>query len=272
MLIQDKGLKFKGLWSKVSILFLVFIVHFSLFTVVHAAHPLITDDTETQGKEKIQLELNTEFAYDKERISGVRVKTEASELAAILSYGIVDHTDLIIGIPYQWIEVKVDGRTVLDEDGFSDISVELKWRFYEMHGLSFAVKPGLTIPTGDEDDGLGTGRMTYSLYFIGTQEMDPWAFHLNLGYIRNENKLDERKNIWHASLASEYKVDKNLRLVANIGAEKNPDKDSDTHPAFLIGGLIYSFTENFDADFGIKAGLNKPETDYAILAGVVFRF
>lgn len=272
MIIQDLRFRVQGLWFKVLMLFLVFTVYFSLFTVSYAAHPLITDDTGTQGKGRIQLEVNTEFAYDKERISGVTIKAEGSELATILSYGLVNDTDLIIGIPYQWIEVKAVGHSVLDEDGFSDVSVELKWRFYEKEGLSFAVKPGITIPTGDEDDGLGTGKMTYSLFFITTKEVDPWAFHLNLGYTRNENKIDERKNIWHVSLASELEVNKKLRVVGNIGAERNPDKSSDTDPAFLLGGLIYSISENFDIDVGIKGGLNKPETDLTFLAGIALRF
>jgi hypothetical protein len=115
------------------------------------------------------------------------------------------------------------------------------------------------------------------MFFITTKEMKPWAFHLNFGYIRNENKVDERKvderkDIWHASLASEVEVIKDLKAVANIGIERNPDITSDTHPAFILGGLIYSVSKNFDIDFGIKRGLNKPETDYAILFGIAFRF
>ena len=64
-------------------------------------------------------------------------------------------------------------------------------RFYEHADLSLAIKPGLTLPTGDDEKGLGTGKATYRLFFIASQEMDPWAFHLNLGYIRNENTLEE---------------------------------------------------------------------------------
>ena len=54
--------------------------------------------------------------------------------------------------------------------------------------------------------------------------------------------------------------------------ERNPDKTSNLDPAFILGGLIYSISKNFDVDFGIRGGLNKPETDYAILAGIAWRF
>ncbi|MEW6116566.1 MAG: transporter, partial [Nitrospirota bacterium] len=172
---------------------------------------------------------------------------------------------------YQWIRTKEDGVTT-SVDGISDISLEVKWRFYEKDGLGFALKPGITLPTGDDEDGLGTGRATSSLFFISTKELEPWAFHLNLGYIRNENKVDERKDLWHASLASELEVIKNLSVVANIGIERTTDSASDSYPAFILGGIIYSITENLDIDLGIKGSLNNSETDYALLAGMAWKF
>jgi long-subunit fatty acid transport protein len=95
---------------------------------------------------------------------------------------------------------------------------------------------------------------------------------LNLGYKRNENTIDERKDIWHASLAGEFKITKTLKLIANIGAERNTDKSSDTNPAFILGGFIYSIRENMDIDFGVKGGLNKAEADITYLAGITLRF
>ncbi len=237
-----------------------------------AAHPLITDDTGTQGKGKFQLEVNSEFIYDKETEEGITKKETGGEVATLLSYGIADNLDIVLGLPYQWKKVKEDGIVTSDEDGMSDISLELKWRFFEKDGLSFALKPGITLPTGDENKGLGTGRTTYSLYFITTKVIEPWAFHLNLWYIRNENTLDKRIDISHASLAGEVEAVKNLKVVGNVGRERNTDQTSNRHPAFILGGIIYSISENFDIDLGIKRGLNKPETDYAILVGIALRF
>lgn len=239
---------------------------------VFAAHPLITDDTGTQGKGKFLLEVNSEVNYDKESEAGVKSKTTGGGVGTILSYGIIDNVDIVLGIPYQWFKVKEDGETISREKGLSDISLELKWRFYEREGWSFALKPGVTFPTGIEKKDLGTGRVTYGMFFITTKEIDPLAFHLNLGYTRNENKLDERKDIWHISLASEWELIKDLKLVANIGVERNPDKTSNRPPAFILGGFIYCIAENFDIDIGLKGGLNKPETDLTILAGIAWRF
>lgn len=237
------------------------------YGLAFAAHPLITDDAGTQGKGKFQLEVNGEYAHEEED----GVTENAAEIATMLSLGIGDNIDVVFGIPYQSRRTKDPGSST-GEKGVSDISLELKWRFYEKDGLSFALKPGFTLPTGDEAKGLGAGKATYSLFLITTRELEPWAFHLNLGYGRNENKADEREDIWHASLASERELVKNLTAVANLGVERNPDRTSNDHPAFILGGLIYSLSEGLDLDFGVKGGLNKPETDYSILAGATLRF
>jgi hypothetical protein len=242
-----------------------------------AAHPLITDDTGTQGKGKFQVEVDGEFDYEKEAFEGVKVKEEGSEIATIVSAGVMDNMDIVATLPYQWIKVREDGEVTLDVNGISDASLEIKWRFYEKDAFSFALKPGIIFPTGNERKDLGNGKLSFALTFITTVGIDPWAIHLNLGYGRNNYELQEdrevnRKDIWYASLAGELEVIKDLKVVANVGIERNSDKESNTHPAFILGGVIYSISENFDIDFGIRRGLNKPETDYALLAGIALRF
>jgi opacity protein-like surface antigen len=232
-----------------------------------AAHPLITDDAGTQGKGKGQLELNGQYGRDNNDGS-IQHTTPA---ASTITYGVIDTVDVIIGVPYQWIKTDDSGEATR-HDGLGDLAIAAKWRIYETDGWSFAIKPGITFPTGDKDKELGTGRTTYSVFFITTKELKPWAFHLNLGYIGNENKLEQRVSLWHASMAAEVEVTKGLRLVANAGIQKNADKSSNTDPAFLLGGIIYSISENIDIDAGYKYGLTKPEADHAVLAGLTFKF
>lgn len=268
---MTKNLKF--LHMKYLLFAMAFLVAgFCMEANVFAAHPLITDDTGTQGKGKFQLEVNGEYNYDKETEGGVKTKETGGQAAVALSYGIVDSADLVLGIPYQWCREKEDAVVVSDEGGFSDITLELKWRFYEKDGFSLALKPGVIIPTGDEKRGLGAGRVGYSAFFIATKETDPWAFHINIAYKRNENKIDERSDIWHASVAAILALTKKFKAVANIGIEKTTDEESSIDPAFILGGIIYSVTENFDLDFGVKGSLTTTETDLSLLAGMTFRF
>ncbi|MGE5300568.1 MAG: transporter [Acidobacteriota bacterium] len=152
-----------------------------------------------------------------------------------------------------------------------DTGTQGRAKFYERDDFSFAVKPAFTIPTGDEGKDLGNGKITYCLYFIASKEMNPLAFHLKLDYIRNNNTGVDRKDIWHASLASTVDVMKNLKLAGDIGVETNFGNSSNTPPACLLGGAIYSLAENFDIGLGLKAGLTKPETDVAVGGGITYR-
>lgn len=232
-----------------------------------AAHPLITDDAGTIGAGKYQLEINGEYGHEKED----EVTTETTQGAATLSYGLNESMDLVIGLPYQHIRT-TDDTAVMTDNGFSDTSLEIKWRFYEHDDWSLALKPGLTLPTGDDEAGFGAGKVSCHLFSILSKKMDPWAFHLNLGYIRNENTRNEEKDIWHASIASTLAVTDTLTAVANLGVESNTDELAGTDPAFILAGLIYAVSEGLDLDCGIKYGLNGAETDYTVLAGITLRF
>jgi hypothetical protein len=260
---------------RAAVLVMGFSVSLATAGTAFAAHPLITDDAGTLGKGNSQLEIVGEYGVDKEE--GVTKKNFEVPTVPFLSYGLSDTIDLVFGLPYASIRVEDPGAgTTNTVRGVTDASIELKARFYEKDGLSFAVKPGISLPTGDEEKGLGNGKVSYRTFLITTKEAAPWAFHFNLGYIRNEYKLpvDEdanRKDTWHVSLASQVEVIKDLKVVANIGMERNPDKTSETHPAFILGGLIYTITGNLDVDFGVKGALNRTETDITYLAGVTWR-
>ena len=242
---------------------------------LHAAHPLITDDTGTQGTGRFQLEVNSEF-IDNEYAA---VDESGGEIAMILSYGIAENIDLILDLPYTWYKVSEHGLSVADEDGLGDLSFEVKWRFfeYEDRGLSVALKPAVSFPTGDEKKGLGNGKVSGGGALLVSKEGVLGKLHLNLGYMRNEYGLDEddlflRNDIWHASFAGEINVTADMVGVCNVGLETNPEKGADDHPAFILAGLIYSITNDFDIDAGVKWGLNDAEADTTWLTGLALRF
>jgi hypothetical protein len=235
--------------------------------VSFSAHPLITDDTGVQGKNNWQLESNMEYGIEKE--NGEKYKTTL--YTNVLTFGYSDNMDLILSAPYVWEKDELEGETI-KTNGISDLTFEVKKRFYENNGFSIALKPGLIIPTGDEDKGLGSGKMGYSLYLILSKEYEKLNFHINGGYIRNENKNDERKNIYHFSIAAMYKIFGKANIVADLGGEKNTDKDSDIDPLYWIIGVIYSPNDNFDIDFGYKRVSSSSETDNTYLFGLTWRW
>jgi hypothetical protein len=242
-----------------------------------AAHPLVTDDTGTQGARKYQLELTGEFGRDRASSGGLVTTEHAGEMAATLSIGVLEPVDLVIAAPQAWSRVREGGAVIADESGVGDLAVELKWRILERGGFSLAVKPGVSFPTGDERRGLGNGRMSYGAILIASQSAGAFSFHANAGYARNEFSLAEdraanRADCFHASLAAGAEVMDGLQLVANLGVERNPDRTATTWPAHALGGAIYSLSDSFDVDVGAKVALNEPETGVTGLAGMAWRF
>ncbi len=241
-------------------------------SVSFAARPLVTDDSGTVGKGKVQLETGVEVSSRKDTEDGVETKEKGTEASAVLTYGLTDTIDLVAGVPYAWRKVEEDGVTLFDKNRISDVSLEAKWRFFEKDGLGLALKPGITLPTGDHEDGFGSGRVTYGITFIASKEFDPFALHFNAGYTRNENKIDERRDLYAVSLAATYNVVKGLNVVGDVGFERNPDPERGTMPAFGLVGLNYAITDFMIVDAGVKFGLNKQEVDHAFIGGLTFNF
>lgn len=250
----------------------VTLLSLSLASQVFAAHPLATDDTGTNGTMKFQAEISAEYARDKQD----GIKSDSQSIGLAVTGGLTESIDLSVAVPFTWQQEKNNGVTVLDNSGLNDLSVALKWRFLELGPASFALKPVITFPTGDYDRRLGAGRLAYGATLISTVEFKPVALHANLGYTlqkyRDVDKDGSRDNLWSLSLAGTVEVMKGLQLVAEIGAATDADKGNTTWPAFITGGVIYSARDNLDLSLGVKVGLNKPETDAALLAGVTFKF
>ncbi len=232
-----------------------------------AAHPLLTEDTGTQGLDNYQIELMA----DKTRDHPPGVKVRELLTMAVLSYGVLENADLQIGLPHVRQHTHdAAGRHV--SRGPLDASVDLKWRFFEHEALSLGVKPGLTLPTGDKSRGFGTGRPTWGALGILSYESGPLSFHSHIGYRRNNNAVDQRTSLRHLSVAATYKATEQLKLVADISADTNPDRADDSSVRYRILGFIYSPAAWLDLDVGWKHGHGRAAADRAFLIGVAVRW
>lgn len=254
-------------------IFLSIIGVLMMTTAAYAGHPLVTDDTGTQGRGKGQVEVGLSFFYDKDKADELTThKADGGDASVGITVGLLETLDVVVGLPYTWYSLEENNVRIDRADGISDITFDVKWRFFEKDGWSLALKPGFSLPTGDEDKGLGAGRAGYRFFLIGTKEFDPFAIHVNAGYICNENNFEERRDLWHASIAAEYEVIKDIKLMANIGTERNPDPVSDNHPAFALGGISYDVSEKITVDAGVKYGFTSTETDWTVLTGLTVKF
>ena len=250
-----------------------------------AAHPYITDDTGTQGTGNWQLELLAERDRNARTADpgggAVHQVRKVTLFNPVLTYGMLDTLDVAFGLNHLRQRTTEDGAVTQAADGTGDSTLELKWRFYEANGLSLALKPGLVLPTGDENRGLGTGKLSWGVNFILTREAKPWTFLANVAYTRARYKLPadaeaNRGHLWRASAGLAYYLRDDVRLVGEAGVRTNGAKDDPFVPGrngqFAMVGLIYSLSDKMDFDVGIRKRLNHAEFDTAILVGATFRW
>ncbi len=250
-----------------------------------AAHPLLTDDAGTQGTGGWQLELQAQRnRHDSTGDAGagpVRQQSRATLLSPVLTYGILDNLDVALGLNHLRHRTTQDGIVTAEASGKSDSSLELKWRFYDKDDLSLALKPGVTLTTGDENRGLGTGRTSWGVSLIADYEAEPWVWLANVAYTRARFSLPAdqaayRGDLWRVSAGAEYILREEVRLVGELGVRTNEARNDPFLPGrngqFAMLGVIYSPTKKIDFDFGVRKGLNRAETDTVILAGATFRW
>src|SRR5688572_31661722 len=87
-----------------------------------ANHPLISEDTDTLGKGKWELELHGERARDRQS----DVTTHSTEAILKLARGVAENLDVEVELRY--LRESAEDTVI---EGAGDASLAAKWRFYE---------------------------------------------------------------------------------------------------------------------------------------------
>jgi Putative MetA-pathway of phenol degradation len=238
----------------------------SLPLAAHAAHPLITEDTATQGRGRFELEIGNAWTHDG--------SDRSFELGPQLSYGVLPQLDAIVRPT--WLDQRSTiGADTVRARGAGDTAADLKWRFFERNapGLSVAIRAGVNAPTGDADRGLGAGKTGYHALLAASVDLTPFAVHSNLGYTRNRSDPTERRDLYHASAAAMWTVDATWRLLlAELAADTNVDIARSAWPAVMRVGAIYTVKKGLDIDLGYQTRLNRAAARQVLLLGITARW
>jgi hypothetical protein len=108
--------------------------------------------------------------------------------------GITDQLDISAGIPF--IRLNLEGERIdnyrgqqllqasgsASTAGLGDIVVRARYNMYRSGASGMAVGAEVRLPTGDEEDLLGTGSTSITPRFIGSYEQDRVGIHGEVGY------------------------------------------------------------------------------------------
>lgn len=222
---------------------------------------LAGEDTIFLGKYGKQLEGWVDYSVSKEGPD--RYSTGAS---AKLGYGFWDGLDLMVTVPWRgW-----NSRGIA-ESGLGDALIEAKFRVNRKSGWTLALKPGFSLPAGDEANSLGAGKGGVWLDGIAGKTDGAWQFYLNAGYLHNRNSIDEEKNIFRASAAAILRVHPKVLTTAELAAATGRDKASSSNPVTSVFSLVWSPYPTLDLDAGLKLGLTRAAVNFGLAAGATLR-
>lgn len=231
---------------------------------IHAAHPLISDDTATQGSGNWQLEANTDHTRTRE--AGIGVWEREANLQ--LTHGVAEALDVMVNLP--WLYHSESDQAV--QRGIGDLTLLAKWRFHDNgRGWTLGLRPELTLPSGSESRGLGNGRATASLTLLSQLESGAWTWLANAGYTYNDNRAGDRKHLWAASTALLYAVGEQWTLAADIGTARAADVSVDTERYGLLG-VICHLGRDIDLDVGWRRSLGAGPIARTLGAGLTLRW
>ncbi len=136
------------------------------------------------------------------------IKTDIT--AFVLAYGVTDNLDIGVAIPIVKIQMNAIVNASIDRlatgtiaptihrfengqstetfrqsgsaTGLGDIVLRTKWRFLEGSKAGVALAVDARVPTGEEQDLLGTGATELKAYIVSSAHLGAFNPHLNVGY------------------------------------------------------------------------------------------
>ncbi len=244
-------------------------------SAAYAFQPLITDDTGTQGSDGNQIEFS--LNHDRTTVGGDVVRT--ATFPAVFTRGLTDTLDLFAGASHVRIRPNAPGTAT---SGGGNPVLGVKWRFYENTAsqTSLALKPELALPVSrsGEASGLGTGRLSYGMTLILTQELPFGAIHANLGGDRNryrDTAASPNASVLRASLAPVWDVAERWKLALDLGLQRERAGGPSRRIAYAEVGAVYSPTKDLDFALGIVRQSDTADPKSAstqATTGVTWRF
>lgn len=227
-----------------------------------AFHPMATEDTGFVGRDIIQAEVGFDHTEDTDAADYF-----SNTVSATFTYGLWDKLDILLSAPWQGWDS--DG---LSGSGLGDVALEAKFWVAERVGWDLALKPGFSLPAGDDAKGLGAGEGQVWIYGIAGKSEGPRRYYLNAGYKYNRNSSNEEKNIFSASALGALEVLPKVLLAAELAAETNPDRSAASHPLSILLGGVWTPTPSLDLDAGVRMGLNDAADELSLILGATIRF
>jgi hypothetical protein len=235
----------------------------------HAA--LFTDDTWTTDKGQFEVEYwvnyykDTQYDYD----SDYKSRTRETKLYLYMLYGLTDNWDIGMTIPYGYINYDRE----IKQNGFMDIEIESKYRFFEETNLlpSFALYIDFITNSANEEKSLGSGDEDVWLngIFSKTLKENLWL-DLNLGYYFTGGKAADDVFIYSLGVTGGFR--EKLYIYAELYGETEFEVNFNDNVCIGALSVGYEINPCIFVKTGAAVGISDGANDLQISGRISFSF
>lgn len=233
---------------------------------------LFTDDASTTNKHHFGLEFwvqyykDAQYNYEDDYNSTSR----ETKLCSYLLYGLADNWDVGLTVPYGYLDYDA-GET--KANGFQDIEVETKYRFFEETSLlpSFALYVDYITGSANEEKSLGSGDQDVWLngIFSKTLTESLWL-DLNLGYYFSGGKAADDVFIYSVGLSRGFL--ERIYVYAELYGEVEFERSFNNNVCIGALSVGYEINPLIFVKTGAAAGISDGANDLMLSCRISFSF
>ena len=233
---------------------------------------LFIDDTSTTERGSIDIDYWVDYYKDVQYNceQDYKSRTRETRLLFYALTGLSDNWDIGITIPYGYINYDRDTKT----NGFMDIEIESKYRFFEENGFlpSLAVYLDFISSSGNDEKSLGSGEqdLFLNLIFSRTIREDLFWLDWNLGYYFSGGKDADDVFIYAFGLTRGFK--ESFFVFAELYGEAEFERNFNNNVCITALSIGYEINPNLFVKIGAAAGISDAANDLQISSRFSFSF
>jgi hypothetical protein len=224
-----------------------------------AGPPFVTDDPEPVDNQHWEFYLASEYTETADRWSGTAPQVE-------LNYGMITNVQLHLIVPLAY-NAPAQGSA---HYGYGDTELGVKYRFLQQTSEfpEVATFPLLEVPTGNADEGLGSGHLQALLPLWLQKDFGSWSIYGGGGY--GINPGTGNRNWGFAGVVLQDQVRPNLLIGGEIYHRTSMQVGERDDTAFNLG-TVFDFSEHHHLLFSAGCSIDGP-TEFQMYIAYQFTF
>ncbi len=222
--------------------------------MAHAGPPFITDDPEPVEYQHWEVYGASQNIKTNNGWSGTGPHVE-------VNYGVIPEMQLHVILPMAYAAPSQGPNHY----GYGDTELGLKYRFLKESDYfpQVGVFPLLEIPTGNANEGLGTGHLQIFLPLWAQKDFGKWTIYGGGGYDINPGGAN--RNWVFTGVVAQYQLLENLALGGELYNRTSPQVGLPDDTAFNLGGIL-DFNEHTHLLFSAGRSIRGPTSFQTYLA------